>query len=83
MPWCPNCRSEYRDGFTNCTECGAPLVAQLPRKKPNVSQRVRQIDDDWKAEQLDGEKKSGDAIWILFLVFGVCLLAALLVLALQ
>lgn len=22
MPWCPECRVEYRDGFTICSDCG-------------------------------------------------------------
>ncbi len=28
--WCPKCKSEYREGFTVCAECGAPLVRELP-----------------------------------------------------
>lgn len=27
---CPKCKAEYRDGFTVCTDCGAPLVQALP-----------------------------------------------------
>lgn len=27
---CPQCRAEYRDGFTVCADCEIPLVAQLP-----------------------------------------------------
>ncbi len=30
MPWCPNCREEYRDGFKTCIDCGAELVDELP-----------------------------------------------------
>jgi hypothetical protein len=30
MPYCPQCRDEFREGFTTCTDCGAPLVAVLP-----------------------------------------------------
>lgn len=26
MPYCPNCRCEYRDGFTTCADCGGPLA---------------------------------------------------------
>lgn len=26
MPWCPNCKYEYQDGFTVCSDCGATLV---------------------------------------------------------
>jgi putative acetyltransferase len=28
--FCPQCRSEYRPGFTECSECHVPLVAVLP-----------------------------------------------------
>lgn len=28
--WCPKCRSEYREGFTVCTDCGRALVEVLP-----------------------------------------------------
>src|SRR6476469_493824 len=28
--WCPECRSEYREGFTKCADCGVALVAVLP-----------------------------------------------------
>lgn len=27
--FCPVCESEYRQGFTACSDCGAPLVARL------------------------------------------------------
>lgn len=30
MPWCPKCKSEYREGFTVCTDCGAELVDEEP-----------------------------------------------------
>lgn len=26
MPWCPNCKFEYKEGVTVCADCGAELV---------------------------------------------------------
>lgn len=31
MPYCPSCRSEYRQGFEECATCGVPLVAEIPQ----------------------------------------------------
>ncbi len=31
MPWCPNCKEEYREGFFKCSDCGATLVDKLPQ----------------------------------------------------
>jgi hypothetical protein len=28
--YCPNCEAEYRPGFTECADCGVPLVYELP-----------------------------------------------------
>ena len=28
--FCPKCKSEYREGFYKCADCGADLVDQLP-----------------------------------------------------
>jgi hypothetical protein len=28
--FCPQCRIEYREGFYTCTDCGVPLVSELP-----------------------------------------------------
>lgn len=30
MPWCPKCKAEYREGFTECAACHVPLVDTLP-----------------------------------------------------
>jgi hypothetical protein len=27
--WCPQCRSEYREGFVICSDCDVPLVSSL------------------------------------------------------
>lgn len=37
--FCPQCRSEYREGFTRCESCDAPLVAALPPEAGDPSER--------------------------------------------
>ena len=32
--YCPQCRTEYRDGFTECTDCQVRLVAGTPPPEP-------------------------------------------------
>src|SRR5512137_1560410 len=36
MPFCPNCKTEYRSGFTRCTDCDVQLVPSLPQEEPEV-----------------------------------------------
>lgn len=31
--FCPICKSEYRDGYTRCTDCDADLIPNLPSSK--------------------------------------------------
>jgi|GEM_PF-4369516 len=37
MPWCPNCRAEYRPGFAQCPKCQVALVAEEPGPPPRVA----------------------------------------------
>lgn len=30
--FCPNCKTEYRKGFSRCSDCGADLVRELPKQ---------------------------------------------------
>jgi hypothetical protein len=32
--YCPKCRTEFRKGFKTCSDCGVPLVAELPPEPP-------------------------------------------------
>jgi hypothetical protein len=35
--FCPECKSEYRPGFTRCADCDVDLVGNLPEGKPESS----------------------------------------------
>lgn len=32
MPWCPKCEVEYREGFTECSDCKSELIDELETK---------------------------------------------------
>lgn len=34
--FCPNCHSEYREGFTRCSDCDIALIQELPRKAKDI-----------------------------------------------
>ena len=34
MPYCPNCRYEYKEGVKECPDCGVPLVEKLTEEFP-------------------------------------------------
>ena len=40
--FCPECRAEYREGFTSCASCGMTLVDKLP-DKPNATAKPRSV----------------------------------------
>jgi hypothetical protein len=33
MPFCPTCKAEYREGVTQCHDCGVALVERLPEER--------------------------------------------------
>lgn len=33
MPWCPNCKNEYREGITVCADCGTDLIIDWEERK--------------------------------------------------
>jgi hypothetical protein len=43
MMMCPRCRSEYRDGFTTCADCGGDLVVANP-DAPEASPAPAHVD---------------------------------------
>jgi hypothetical protein len=43
--FCPNCKSEYRPGFTKCADCGVGLVATLPAGANTVDSNIPRSDE--------------------------------------
>jgi hypothetical protein len=33
--WCPKCGAEYREGFSECADCGVALVDEAPEPTPH------------------------------------------------
>ena len=55
MPYCPNCRSEYKEGIVRCVDCGAALVPGSPpleEAKPSYEELVL-IYDSSNAVEVD------------------------------
>lgn len=47
MPWCPSCKSEYREGITTCPDCDCDLVESL--RDDSVMDGVALSEDEKKA----------------------------------
>jgi hypothetical protein len=35
--FCPECESEYRPGFTHCSDCDVDLVVELPKRQADAN----------------------------------------------
>lgn len=46
MPWCPSCRTEYREDFYKCSDCGSELVDELS-EEPLTDKQISEA-DDWR-----------------------------------
>lgn len=64
MPWCPNCKNEYKIGFTVCADCGATLVESLEEGKKAVyfgtEEELYQISDFMRANGIKNAEVSFD-----------------------
>ena len=36
MAWCPNCKNEYREGITECPDCGTALVDEIQEEPEKI-----------------------------------------------
>ncbi len=37
--YCPNCKAEYREGFTSCSDCHIKLVKELPEELKELEEQ--------------------------------------------
>lgn len=42
--FCPNCKAEYREGFTKCSDCGVDLVEKLPEESHEIDPDIRFVE---------------------------------------
>ncbi len=49
--FCPQCKTEYRSGFTMCADCRVPLVSVLP---PDIPRDEQESDPDVRFVKLLG-----------------------------
>ncbi len=52
--WCPKCKSEYREGFSICSECGTALVEELPKEPAfePVLLTTTEAENAWEVQEL-------------------------------
>ena len=74
MVYCPACRVEYREGFTECADCHIPLHAGTPPPQPETPCRpdldltvVLETNDPWALAFAKGVLEEAD---IPFFVMG-------------
>lgn len=52
MPWCPECKNEYREGITTCVDCSISLVDSLEDiNKRSIS--IEEYETDGSSEAID------------------------------
>ena len=68
MPWCPKCKSEYREGIKECADCKIPLMDELPPDSENPYSKENQmkhqaqqwvLDDIEEPQEADAEENAG------------------------
>jgi len=67
MPWCPQCKYEYKAGIKVCADCGCELVDELPKESdkaetefdPQAAMKFYEsyIDEDQSDQQMEVESR--------------------------
>jgi hypothetical protein len=51
--FCPSCEAEYREGFTECSDCGVALVATLdPKQREEIAEGLTPVMETGSTEEL-------------------------------
>jgi len=51
--FCPSCEAEYREGFTECSDCGVALVATLePKQREEIVEGLTPVMETGSTEEL-------------------------------
>lgn len=62
MPWCPKCKTEYREGFTVCADCGSKLVEDEPCNSSNEELQEESREGIWEPEGDDDVLAGEEAV---------------------
>jgi hypothetical protein len=57
--FCPNCKAEYRAGFTRCSDCDVPLVSALPLDSPPTTDETDSVEVFSAADRFEAETVKG------------------------
>ena len=66
MPWCPKCKCEYREGFSNCSDCECELVEVLESTKEEAIEEndteafLISVSDDFEAKLIESKLTAFD-----------------------
>ena len=61
MPYCPDCRFEYKEDVSKCPDCGADLVDELPKESTPGSPNfvpLRNLPSRFHAQMLEEALKN-------------------------
>ena len=76
--FCPRCRSEYRDGITQCTDCGIELQETLePDEQPTddtVLAPLTESHDSWLVEAVVARLEKAGVPYVITAGTGLALL---------
>ncbi|MCP3871952.1 MAG: DUF2007 domain-containing protein [Desulfobacteraceae bacterium] len=68
--FCPICKCEYREGFTECSDCKTQLVAEFPTDKKPVSIKYKEVTSNLRHDDIIVIKSILEANGIIFSVQG-------------